>query len=112
VHYLVHWGHWGGTDVDNLDHRQYDTIESRRSVERRAPTASMEFGWSRLEVRFSATIGDQAKRSSATSLRSMNVGAHEGEAKLMRAINVDLEGAPYGVAIAASAMLAWQCDTQ
>jgi hypothetical protein len=63
-------------------------------------------------VRFIATIGDQAKRSSATSLRSMNVGTHDGAAKLMRAINVDLEGLPYGVVIAASAMLPRQCDTQ
>jgi hypothetical protein len=63
-------------------------------------------------MRFIATIGDQAKRSSATSLRSMDVGAHDGAARLRRAVNVDLDGAPYVVVSAASAMFAWQCDTQ
>lgn len=52
-------------------------------------------------MRFIATIGDQAKRSSATSLRSMNVGAHDGAARLMRAIIVNVADV---VDIAASAL--------
>jgi len=36
----------------------------------------------------------------------MKVGTHDDTARLMRAINVDVEGAPYIAYIAASAMLA------